>query len=403
MMNVIGEWSRRRFFKSLSARTNGDLIAITLRGSSWRRVGAIRELGCRPEHEFGAVLIGLVRDSSPGVRRAAAWALGVAGCQSVCGQLVAQVQRERVDVVRFTMAVAAVRCGAVSGPIEAGLKAAALRKMSGAYGSRPTGDCAGFGLKTVKALWALAGTDQGQTFSTTRARLREMLDFEPGDREAVVGLGLMADPRDFQLLDGLWATAGRRMRLSLILAMGLHGDPRWIKRLLMAISAMDVDPAHGFAQRSEAATALGRLGLSLVVPALVRALENEALDHEGRPGAGLGIQRSVRLNILGALGELGGARRVLLDYLDNTSGTATGGYYLVAMDGLRKTGDATGLAAYASGEAVLSANIVGVIAAIDGPQAVSRWLNDPRALVRSVAQAQSGIEDQSAVEVISEP
>jgi hypothetical protein len=73
------------------------------------------------------------------------------------------------------------------------------------------------------------------------------------------------------------------------------------------------------------------------------------------------------------------------------------------MDGLRKTGDATGLAAYASGEAVLSANIVGVIAAIDGPQAVSRWLNDPRALVRSVAQAQSGIEDQSAVEVISEP
>ena len=131
------------------------------------------------------------------------------------------------------------------------------------------------------------------------------------------------------------------MRLTLCKAMGLHGSPLFAGRLVDCLRSMSVDPGHGFALRMESAIALGRLGFSLNRTVLVQALENEALDFEGRPGAGLGVQHSVRSHILAALGELQAAPNVLCQYLGNTHGSADGGFYLPAMDALWKVGHAS--------------------------------------------------------------
>ena len=160
-------------------------------------------------------------------------------------------------------------CGVASQEAWTVLEHAARRSLRGGYGERKMGWYAGFSLENCRDLWSLGtGPDLGD-FSINRACAREALGFDPEDRATILRLALCADPRDFQLLSGLWAGAGRRMRLVLTAAMGLHGDPRWVPRLVGSLRSMDVDPGHGFALRSEAALSLGRIGLPGLAPPLV--------------------------------------------------------------------------------------------------------------------------------------
>ena len=95
-------------------------------------------------------------------------------------------------------------------------------------------------------------------------------------------------------------------------------------------------------------------------------MRDEALDHEGRPGAGLGIQRPVRASMLAALGELGDVSIApyIAGYLGNTSGTAHGGYYLQAMDALVKLGAKREAELLVGADEVTAANARGVIDAL---------------------------------------
>ena len=391
-MNVIRKAVRSRFCKGLPRKSEGDLLAILSDRSDWSRACAIMEMGCRPNGAFTKVLYGIIGDQSPAIRRQAAATLGKIGRSDFAEPLLERARVERVDMTRFAMCVAAVQCGADREQSRAVLAEAGARRLHGAYGSKTVGGLAGFGVATTDMLWGHIFGSGGETNISSHARAREVLGFEPENRYAVISLAVHCDRRDFDHLHGLWLAAGRRMRLTLVMAMGLHGDPRWLPFLVDALTAMDVDPAHGFALRSEAATALGRLGLKEGQAHLVRALENEALDHEGRPGAGLGIQRPVRTHILGALGELEGPSSVLLSYLGNTHGTVTGGFYLSAMYGLWKAADASVLRKTLNGPALPAANALGVLVALEGAQVASAWRQDSRELVRLVAETYSDVE-----------
>jgi len=74
----------------------------------------------------------------------------------------------------------------------------------------------------------------------------------------------------------------------------------------------------------------------------------ERIDHEGRPGAGLGIQFPVRTTIVWALGEIQEKRAIpkLIELLVDDSGSALGGLYLSAMDALIKIGSDSEKALY---------------------------------------------------------
>jgi hypothetical protein len=120
----------------------------------------------------------------------------------------------------------------------------------------------------------------------------------------------------------------------------------------------------------------------------VRALDDEAHDWEGRPGAGLGVQFPVRTNLLWALGEIGDASAIptLLPYLGDVSGSALGGFFLPAMDALWKIGSPAipALTAFlARAPEVAAANAVGVLGALGVD--TRRHRDDPRGAVRAVA------------------
>jgi len=209
------------------------------------------------------------------------------------------------------------------------------------------------------------------------------------DRAAVVALGLMGHPDDVELLESLWGTAGRRMRLTLCKAMGLHGSAIFLGRLRTCLTVMDVDPGHGFALRVASSMALGRLGYTVSTRLLIGALTTEALEYEGSPGAGLGVQHSVRAHILAALGEIQSAPEVVETYLGNLHGNAQGGFYLTAMDALWKHGNEQPMYSLMAQSEVVAANALGVIRALSGPEAVSGWLDDERPMVARVAKGQS--------------
>jgi HEAT repeat protein len=328
------------------------------------RIMAQREIGLRTLLESHPTLLNGLASNVPGVRRSAAWALGRCGQFTDAESLLAAVQNERVDVVRFAMGMAAVNCGADALDVRAHLERASRRQMKGAYGARDVGEYAGFGLREIADCWGLLELSAHTTRNDFRARAREVLGFDDDNRDSVIRLALVSDPADFDVLKGMWRTSGRRMRLTLTRAKGLHGDPRWIPSLLQSLFAMDVDPGHGFALRSEAALALGRIGVPSLGHNLVHALEVEALEQEGRPGAGLGIQRSVRTALLAALGELQSNPKALVQYLDNTHGTAGGGHYLPAMDALWKVGATTDLRRVGEGKGMAADNAKAVLAAL---------------------------------------
>ncbi|MDP6933252.1 MAG: hypothetical protein QGG40_10070, partial [Myxococcota bacterium] len=154
------------------------------------------------------------------------------------------------------------------------------------------------------------------------------------------------------------------------------------------LRAVDVDPGHGFAGRAGAALALGRLGEPRLGPVLVRALDDEALDHEGRPGAGLGIQRSVRTVLLYSLGEAGCVEhsRLVASYLSNTHGSASGGFYLPAMLSLWKLGARDALVRATTGDEVTTSNALGVLGALGELSRVEPFLADPRPRVAETAR-----------------
>jgi HEAT repeat protein len=155
-----------------------------------------------------------------------------------------------------------------------------------------------------------------------------------------VAIAHQGRPEDRQFLLQQLQTGGRRKEHRSIALLGFHGDPRNLKHLYGLLSEMSVDPGRGFAHRRTAATALGRMGLKEATRALLQALRREPADHEGRPGAGMGIQFPVRTNIIWALGEIQTEHAIpaLIDLLDDDAGSPLGGFYCVAMDALLKIG-----------------------------------------------------------------
>ena len=363
-MNVIAHRLGTRFLGWIRTAPDHLIRILGDRDRPQIRIMAQREIGLRTSLDSQHTLMDGLGSDAPGIRRSAAWALGRFGQPSDAERLVNAMRMERVDVVRFAMGVAAVSCGVDPVNVRTDLDRASRRQLEGAYGPRDVGEYAGFGLREIADCWNLLELAQGSTRNEFRARAREVFGFDEDNRDSVIRLALLSDPVDFDALSGMWRTAGRRMRLTLTRAKGLHGDPRWIPSLLQSLFAMDVDPGHGFALRSEAALALGRIGVPAVGPNVVRALEVEALEQEGRPGAGLGIQRSVRTALLAALGELQSNPKALVQYLDNTHGTAGGGHYLAAMDALWKVGVSTELKEVGQGTGMAADNARAVLAAL---------------------------------------
>jgi len=360
------------------------------------RARAFRAFGARRDaHSGGFVPVGL-EDPVPAVRRAAAWALGWR--RAGVGDLLLDVAaREPLDAPRWTMAVAAVRCGAEVDKAWMVVSHAARRVLQTFNGPRSPAGLVGVGANDLELLWMAAlspGAVEPHSLipvdnEAAREAVRARVSADPEDRQALLDLAVFEHPGDLDLLLGAMKAQGRRMRHTAATAIGINGDPRGYRPLVDVLRAIDVDPGHGFAGRSTAAKALGWLGVPRAGRPICRAITDEALDHEGRPGAGLGIQRPVRSSMLYALGELGdrGAAPLLAGYLGNIAGTATGGLYLPAMDALVKLRAASDARALLGAADTVAANALGVLGAMGHIDEVEPFVGDQRPVVAAVAQA----------------
>ncbi len=378
-----------------------EALARGLRlGSPAHRCRCARALGLDPRAPREPLLAALA-DAVPGVRRAAAWSLGrLGGGGALAEILLSSARAERRDEPRLFLAVAAARLGAPPELCWAALEQAAARQVQTCYGPRAVAGLAGAGRAAVASRWRtlldpLGPESEPGAFRPVepdllRARLGEALRRDPEDRELLELLAAQQDPRDLPTLEAALAGAGRRASHLLLGAVG-EGDPRALARWQEALRDTDVDPGAGFARRARAARALGRLGLPEAVPALRRALTDEALDHEGRPGAGLGVQLPVRDALLAALGECGDASTagILASYLGNVHGSAQGGFHLLAMDGLVKIGVVEPVLAALEGPEIAAANALGVLAAM-GRRELVEACSDGRPLVRAVRKRALG-------------
>lgn len=375
--------------------TGEALRRVLRRGSPGFRIRALRAHGTALG---AAALVGWLQDPVPGVRRSAAWALAAGRHVDGLDALWAAARVERMDAVRLAMAVAAVRLGADVSRAWGVLDHAARRRMASFYGPRPVAEAAGAGPGQMARRWFRTLAPQADHHGDPALiepvdpqRLRERflarLDGTPDDRTALLELAVQQHPDDLDRILGRKWVSGRRESHVVCEALGEHGDPRSISTLVRVLQAMDVDPGHGFAGRRVSSIALGRIGDPVVGPVLSRALVNEALDHEGRPGAGLGIQFPVRTVMLSALGEAGCTHQatVLASYLANTSGSALGGFYLPAMDALWKLDCPEPLRDLLARDALPAANAVGVLAAMGQEQLVRAQLEDGRQQVAAAA------------------
>ena len=380
-----------------------QILRILRRGGPALRVRAVRELGVRQDAEATPLLTELLGDPVPGVRRAAAWALAMDGSPAHQRTLAAAASAERCDEVRLMMSAAMVRCGSTVSAGWAILEAAAGRQLATFYGPKRTADAISAGVSHCAQRWALLLEPEGDHRSPAALRpqpltlLREAalsgLQRDPEDRRLLKQLGALGHPADLPIL--LKKHAGRRTRHVVTEALGMHGDPRAMASLTATLKAIP-DPGQGFASRRVAGEALGRLGCPEVGKTLERALEQEALEFEGRPGAGLGVQFPVRSVLLVALGESGSQRHstLLAGYLSNTHGSALGGFYLPAMDALWKLGDADAPAALLhSDEALVVANAIGVLGGMGEGARVQRFVRDPRPRVAQAARHVLGLQD----------
>ena len=121
---------------------------------------------------------------------------------------------------------------------------------------------------------------------------------------------------------------------------GVVGDPRSIKPLTRTLAELGGDPGGGYARRRLSARSLGMIGLPTAIAPLLRALNRERQEFEGKPGAGMGVQYPVRNDIIQALGELQAVEAIpqLLELLDEREVSPRGGMHLPAMAALLKIG-----------------------------------------------------------------
>ncbi len=396
------------------------------RGSEPFVVRCVRALGERGDRTATAPLLSLLVREEAGLRRAAARALGHLAAPSALAPLRAAWASERTEEGRVAIAVACVRCGDDPAPLADALDRYDRRALHTVGGSRSPAAVHGLAPLSER-LWSALGARPGtvQDRPTLLAERRRRLAAghtavapaaEPSEGPApkrphgssavrepdpartlnsartldpAQALAVLGHPDDLALLLARLRSAGRRGEHTLYAALGLTGDPRAAILLRDALRATDVDPGRGFAQRRIAATGLGRLGLRQGAAWIARALQDEVADFEGRPGAGLGIQYPVRTNLLWALGEIGDPASLptLLAHLDDTHGSALGGFYLPAMDALTKLGPAAFVrlrhtARHAT--EITAAHAVGVLAASGDDVRV--WAADPRPTVRALAR-----------------
>ena len=335
---------------------SSDLIRGVRRGSEAHAVRCLRWLGERGRR--GDVEPALA-SPSPAVRRAAVGALGTLGDPAALPAL--KRQRERNEEGRLAVAVARARCGDEQAPLLAELASFDARTLHTPTGPRQPGAMSG--RPPLVERFALALGD-------TRARLlverRAAFDADPG---AAMALAVLGHPDDRARIEARLTGAGRRGEHALLAALAVHGDPGVFGLLVERLRATDVDPGRGFAFRRVAAAGLGQLGLAEATPVLLRALDDEVHDYEGRPGAGLGVQYPVRGVILWALGEIGDSRAIpaLIRHLGDTHGSALGGFHLPAMDALVKLGPRVLPAVRevrARGDESAATSAVGVLAAL---------------------------------------
>lgn len=319
-------------------------------GSEALAVQALGAIGARPEDDARRFVEARLGDERAAVRNAAARALAARG--DAASRPALDAAEARTDEGALRLALARVACGADADAARAQLRARDARTYLTEGGPRRL---------------AFDVPPLVERFDAERAQA----------------------PEGFDALAARLRTAGRREQHALFTALGQTGDPRALPLLIGALRATDVDPGRGFTQRRLAATAIGRIGLRSATPVLLRALSDEALDFEGRPGAGMGIQYPVRTNLLWALGEVGDPAAVptLVGYLGNTSGSAFGGFYLAAMDALWKLGDAAAPAlerAVRTAPDTAAAHALGVLVALGRDPAP--WTDDPRAGVATLAR-----------------
>jgi hypothetical protein len=366
-------------------------------GAPSSRIRAAREIARRGDP---APLVELLEDGVPGVRRAAARGLGWLGSPSFADSLESRLARERSDTVAQAVAGAWVRCGGAVDVVAARVQAIGERRVGTWYGPRVPGLVTGSGSADLLRGLALElgrsriGAPRARADLLAEAALLQRDDpHGPRLRDLLPAIAAACPADLLEWLDAHWDALGRYSEHAFVDALGHLGDPRAMGRLDGLLRAMDTDPGRGFKHRRLAATALGRMGDPSAVRSLVDALEREALEFEGRPGAGLGIQFPVRVLLLWALGEVGDSASapLLASYLENTSGSATGGFHLPAIGALLKLGPAAAeaVAPLLDGPEVGAANAAGVLAGLGPSPWLARAQRDPREAVRAAAGVSS--------------
>lgn len=316
----------------------------------------LRELGERKDRPAEKIFVTHLSSPQAGIRRAAAHGLGLLGLATTVDKC---IQIESCTSVKLELAKTWILGGEDSKTAQKALRQHAQRTLTTHAGNRQP------------ALFV--AQDEEILLRLLESSLKTELFLNPTQnadqtRAALSSLANRGRPSDFETLKKQLQTGGRRMEHIAIALLGLHGDPRSLKPLCQFLSEMSVDPARGFAHRRTAAIALGRIGLKEAGPPLLRALRQEPADHEGRPGAGLGIQYPVRTNIIWALGEIQEERAIpaLIDLLGDDAGSPLGGFYCVAMDALVKIGPAARplLKDHSRSGGRAAKNAAGVLAAI---------------------------------------
>lgn len=359
----------------------GGLARGARRGSEAWVVRCLAQAGDRGGPPATALLLAYLGDPRAAVRRAAAWGLAARADGEALGRLRVAEAGERTEEGRLALAVARARCGDPAEGVRAALASFDARLVHTATGPRaPAAARATLPLLDRFDLAWGEGASRADLLSRRRAALGG-----PDPRRALLGLASLRHPADHARLVAQLRAAGRRGEHTALGALGLHGDPRGLPLLHDALVARDVDPGRGFAWRRVAASAIGQIGLADTAGWLLRGLDDEARDYEGRPGAGLGIQYPVRADLLWALGELGAPTAIpaLVRHLGDTHGSALGGFHLPAMDALWKLAPASlpALRDAARGpDSTTAVHALGVLAALG--QDLGPWTHDPRPELR---------------------
>jgi HEAT repeat protein len=354
---VVGKWAGDL------DRAGPDVLRTVLRhGAPRARIATARVLGKDP-----AALRAWLADPVPGVRREAAHALGVGAQAADVPRLQDRLDAEPTDSVRFDVGVALVRCGVSPDGVRSALAERANPTIPTIDGPR-------------SALGAV-----GPEATTTEWRFDRAIA-EPSDDLVVRALRREITAGE---LAAIVRGDARRVRHVAIDALGALGDPAGLATLEGVLEDTDADPGFGFRSRRTAAFAIARIGDPTMLGSLAKAIEREALDHEGHPGSGLGIQAPVRAALLYAIGEIGNVAgaRLLAGYLAHTHGSALGGLHLPAIGALVKLGGADDAEALLDGPEEAAVHALAVLAVLGREDVVRSHRNDRRAAVARAARS----------------